>query len=217
MTIFLNKLFTHYYTHRLLSAFRTFRLAGKTYHYFVHRYNATWRNERTVEVPIIWREVEDAYAKKLNVLELGNVLTHYFPIRHTVVDKYEQADGVVNADIIEYKTKEKFDLIVSISTLEHVGWDEQKKDPRKTKQAVEKIRSMLNKGGKAVITVPLGYNPDMEKLLKNNELGFDEIKILRRVNLLNDWIEADLSIIGNTKYGQPFANANGVVIGYVYR
>jgi hypothetical protein len=37
-----------------------------------------------------------------NVLEVGNVLSHYFPVHHDVLDKYEKAKGVINEDVVEF-------------------------------------------------------------------------------------------------------------------
>jgi len=51
------------------------------------------------------------------------VLSHYFAVKHDIVDKYEIAPSVVNEDLVNFKPGKKYDLIVSISTLEHVGWD----------------------------------------------------------------------------------------------
>ena len=51
------------------------------------------------------------------ILEIGNVLNHYFSFNHTVIDKYEEATGVLNVDIVDFDTNEKFDLVVSISTV----------------------------------------------------------------------------------------------------
>jgi hypothetical protein len=62
--------------------------------------------------------------KERNILEIGNVLSHYFPVNHDIVDKYEKADGVINQDVVHFYSPKKYDLIVSVSTLEHVGWDE---------------------------------------------------------------------------------------------
>ena len=63
------------------------------------------------------------------VLEVGNVLSHYRPQQHVVVDKYEQAAGVLNRDVIDLSDLGDFDLIVAVSTLEHVGLDEEPPDP----------------------------------------------------------------------------------------
>ena len=47
--------------HRL---FKKFDFNGKTYSNLYHYYNTTWRNERTVEVPITKRIVDEYKAKK---------------------------------------------------------------------------------------------------------------------------------------------------------
>jgi hypothetical protein len=57
-------------------------------------------------------------------------------------------------------------LIVSISTLEHVGWDEEDKNPVKVLQAIEILKSLLAPLGKIVVTLPLGYNPIIDDYLK---------------------------------------------------
>src|SRR3990167_2732239 len=113
----------------LTRSIRTFTIDQHSYHYFCHPYNTTLANERIVEVPIIWREVQRYQPQR--VLEIGNVLHHYFPIKHWVVDKYEKAPGVINRDVVEFYPRQRFDLIVAISTLEHVGWDESPPQPRK--------------------------------------------------------------------------------------
>lgn len=70
------------------------------------------------------------------MLEVGNVLSHYFPIHHDIVDKYEVCPGVINQDIADFLPQEKYDLILSISTVEHVGWDEQPQEPTKLLQVI---------------------------------------------------------------------------------
>jgi hypothetical protein len=166
-------------------------------------------------VPFFWEKIEAAYAKNKQVLEVGNVLAHYYPIRHDVVDKYEQASGVINADIINYKPKVRYDLIVTISTLEHVGWDEEKKEPTKIPKAVAQLQKLLTKKGELWFSVPLGYNPHLDKLLKKNSLECDEEYLMKRVSAINDWIKSDRSIVGKVKYNAPYGNANGIYIGCV--
>src|SRR4051794_2520782 len=63
---------------------------GATLPYLRHPYHYTWLNERAVEVPLA-ESVLTAAAPSARVLEIGNVLAHYRPVTHTVVDKYEQA------------------------------------------------------------------------------------------------------------------------------
>ncbi len=195
-----------------------FMFQGKKLKYFYHKYNTTWRNERAVEIPIVWDKVKNFQG---TILEVGNVLSNYFPIQHDIVDKYEKANGVTNEDVTEISTSKKYDLIVSISTLEHVGWDE---DPRKQfalnekqkiAQSVDKLKTLLNPMGKIVATVPVGYNPNLDTLLRNNQTGFDKIFCLKRVSKDNRWVEAQWKDIANSKFNSPFPFANGLVVGIV--
>ena len=98
--------------------------------YLVHNYNRTWLNERAVEVPIIFHVIARWPGRRM--LELGNVLSHYGSVAHDVLDKYEVGEHVINQDVVEYQPSARYDMIVSISTLEHVGWDEQPRDPQKS-------------------------------------------------------------------------------------
>src|SRR3954470_19861410 len=69
-----------------------FEFEGERYEYLYGAYKRSWMTERAVEVPIAQRLVDASIGKR--VLEVGNVLSHYGPQRHTIVDKYEQAPGV---------------------------------------------------------------------------------------------------------------------------
>ena len=104
--------------------------------------------ERAVEVPIMQRIV-DAHAGA-RILEVGHVLGHYGPVDHVVVDKYEQAPGVLNLDVLELAPLGEFDLIVAISTLEHVGWDESPREPGKAGEALTALAPRLAPGGRLV-------------------------------------------------------------------
>jgi Asp-tRNA(Asn)/Glu-tRNA(Gln) amidotransferase A subunit family amidase len=89
---------------------RSFRFRGKSYRYFRHEYNSTWLHERAVEVPIVYGLVRKHRAGR--VLEIGNVLPHYFPVDHDVVDKYEPGERVINQDILDFAPEAGYDLIV---------------------------------------------------------------------------------------------------------
>jgi SAM-dependent methyltransferase len=157
---------------------RTFTFQGETYRYFYHKYNTTWRNERAVEIPIVWKIVKKYMDR--NILEVGNVLSHYFSVNHDILDKYEKAKGVINQDVVNFSTAKKYDLIVCISTLEHVGWDETPREHMKILHAIENLKKLLAPKGKIVITLPLGYNPELDKLLKNGKIHFTKRFCMRR-------------------------------------
>jgi SAM-dependent methyltransferase len=158
----------------------TFAFAGHTYASLHHPHNRTWLNERAVEVPIAQRAVDEQPASA-RVLEVGHVLGHYGDERpHDVVDRYESADDVVNVDVLEFAPAEAYDLVVTVSTLEHVGWDEEPRDPGRALLAVERLRALLAPGGRLVATVPVGYHPELDRAIRDGRAGFDSVSALRR-------------------------------------
>lgn len=206
-----NRLWSYYY--KIYKAFMVFRCKGEVYRYFCHWHNEAWGNERTVEIPVIWRLVKRHRGKK--ILEVGNVLSNYFPVTHDIIDKYEKAPNVLNEDIVSFRPLCKYDLIVSISTLEHVGWDEEEKNPRKILAVIQNLKNMLSPGGKIVVTLPLGYNCELDKLLEAGELNFDRKYCLQRISADNRWKEAGWVSRGDFKYNSPFPFSNWLVIGVI--
>jgi len=77
-----------YLFYKLFRSSRTFTFNGKEYKYFIHTYNPTWRKERSVEIPIIKEIVRKFKGKE--ILEVGNVLSHYYPVNHDILDKYRK-------------------------------------------------------------------------------------------------------------------------------
>jgi hypothetical protein len=191
---------------------KTFQFDGRTYEYLYHPYNRTWKNERGVEIPI-FRELLLQH-QGTRVLEVGNVLSHYFPIQHDVVDKYEVSPGVINKDVVEFIPQQKYDLIVSISTLEHVGWDEQPQDPAKLLQAIEHLRSAcLAPNGILVASLPVGYNRYFDNLLNEGKSPFTTQHFLKRVSTQNYWVESDWEQVRDVPYGRFVAHA--ICIGII--
>ena len=186
-----------------------FEFGGRRHRYFWHPYNFTWRNERAVEVPIVWSEVERSPADR--VLEVGNVLGHYFDARHDVVDKFERAPGVVNADLLEYAPERDYDLVVTISTLEHVGWDDDPRDPPRVGRAFEHLRTLLAPGGRALVTVPIGQNPYLDDLVATADPRLGELRFLSRTGP-RTWAESDAATALKQRYGDPHPGANAVVV-----
>ncbi|MFX1313706.1 MAG: SAM-dependent methyltransferase [Promethearchaeota archaeon] len=193
----------------------SFEFQGKRYNYFHHKYNKTWKNERTIEIPII-REIVKNYRHK-NILEVGNVLSHYFSFNHDILDKYEIQDDVINLDVVDYHPNKKYDLIISISTLEHVGWDETPKDPVKPIKALDNLKSLLTPEGKIVITLPLGYNKNLDKLLKLDKIQFAEKFCLKRNYERNKWKEVNWGDLSYMKYNFHYYHAYELIIGIIVR
>ena len=146
------------------------------------------------------------------IIEVGNALSHYFPVDHDVVDKYEEGEGIINQNIVDYRPPKRYDLVVSISTLEHFGWDEEPKDPEKIPRAVAHMQGLLAPGGKLVLSVPLGYNPGLDAPLEAGELPFRERHHFKRVPR-DRWVEVGWEEVRGAKYDEPYNSANGLVIG----
>jgi len=200
-----------YVVHKLFRRNAVFVFNGKTYRHMVHLYNRTWENERAVELPIIWDMVQHVYARGGRVLEVGNVLGSYFLTRHEIVDKYERASRVLNQDILDFRPAQTYDLIVSISTLEHIGFDEQPQEPEKVLRAVDHLRTLLAPGGVFVATIPIGANPHLDRFIDSGALRFDTLHALRRAPGV-DWYQDTWEGVRGLRYGSPFRHATAVVI-----
>ncbi|MBU4351201.1 class I SAM-dependent methyltransferase [Patescibacteria group bacterium] len=190
-----------------------FVFQGETYEYFYHKYNHTWRNERAVEIPIVKR-ILDQYRGK-NILEVGNVFSHYFPICHDVLDKYEKGESVINQDAAEFSSLKKYDLVVSVSTIEHIGDDENPKQPQKSLAALENLKTLVSPQGKIVITFPLGYNQELDKMFRQECLGLTKSFCLKRVSPFNKWQEVECQDASLVKYNQPYRAGNAIVLGII--
>jgi hypothetical protein len=188
-----------------------FYFEGDTFAYFDHPYNHTIKNERAIEIPIVKRYYDQVAPQE--ILEVGNVLSHYFPTKHQVLDKYEQQPGVINQDASSYRSRKKYALIISISTFEHIGWDEYPRDPQKIATTIANLFSLLKKGGRLIFTVPLGYNHDLDTLIRADQIGFTHQFFMKRLTSNNKWQQQNATIIKGAKYNYPFPNANELMIG----
>jgi hypothetical protein len=194
---------------------RRFTFQGEQLPYTLHRYNCTYRNERTVEISIARWFL--AAGRTGRMLEVGNVLAHYGVTGHTVVDKYETVAGVLNQDIIGYTPDHPFDTVVAISTLEHIGWDDEPREPEKVLQAIDAVRCCVAPGGRLLVTLPIGYNPMLDDALRSGAVQMQRETWLVRENRSNDWRETDRDEALGREYGRPFRNANALCIGTEHR
>jgi len=131
-----------------------FEFDGETLDYCRDVYNATEFNERAVEIPIARRFIAEHGLD----LEVGNVLRHYGHTSHRVIDRYDASDPhVENLDIFDIPGHHG--TVVAISTLEHVRWDEPR---REASEAIRALDHLISISDHLFVTVPMGYHPALD-------------------------------------------------------
>jgi len=174
---------------------------GRTYEYFDHPHNTTRLNERAVEIPIARQWIADHGMD----LEVGNVLGHYGHAGHWVIDRYEPGRHVENMDVFDLASP--VTSVVSISTLEHVRWDEPQRDPDGAIRALEHLRCISER---LFLTVGMGYHPALDRYLL-----YGPHKATRAATLLRNgdgWVETDRPVW--RRYGVSQSWAEAVWIGW---
>ena len=193
-----------------------FGFDGERYAYLYGAYKRSWVTERAIEVPIVQRAV-DAHPGG-QVLEVGNVLSHYRPQRHTIVDKYEQAPGVHNLDVFDLASLEQeFELVVAVSTIEHVGWDEDPRVPGKAVDALCALYERVAPGGRLLLTIPAGYNPSLDEALRAGAVAFTSLAGMRRQGGGTSWRQTPPDEAWSAPYDFLLYSARGVLIASLER
>lgn len=146
----------------------TFEYRGRRHDYLDHPYNETRLNERAIEVPIALAFLNHQTGAGI---EVGNVTRHYQPeSTHAVVDLDEVAGGVLNEDVRTWTPERPFDWLISISTVEHVGWPRPwphpgVAEPHAATETLDRFRRFVRPGGPMLVTAPLGFNPGLDVAL----------------------------------------------------
>ena len=110
-----------------------------------------------------------------------------------VVDKYETMPGVLNVDIVDYNPETRYDAIVSVSTMEHVGFDETPIDYDKTAKAILKLFDLIKPDGRILVTVPTCYNPRIDEFIRLYGSKFTKLHFLSQLKYRWRWVEVSES------------------------
>jgi SAM-dependent methyltransferase len=158
-------------------------------------------NERIVELPYVYRALApvDASAAVLDVGAAESVLAyslaslgydvtavdlHGYPLPHPRLQ-------AVAADILDWQTDDRFDAVLCLGTLEHIGlgaYGEPPKAGRADEDALERLREFTRPGGRLVLTVPFGSSSADERQRSYDQPELDK--------LLADWSVEDLTVVG---------------------
>lgn len=208
------------------------------------------RAERAVEIPLALAFLARQQRSSGSLLEIGNVLQHYeeavgvFPwLRpRCIIDKFEQAQGVENRDLMEMDPAKKFQTILSISTVEHIGQhctpngafgeENGEADREAPLKAIAKLYDLLDIGGHALVTVPFGKLTDggwyiqfsahyMDLLVTHYGLPQEALVVsfLKQVargktwrNPRQRWIEATADDLRGIKYDAFWCGARAIAV-----
>ncbi|HBI03717.1 MAG TPA: hypothetical protein DDY49_06780 [Paenibacillaceae bacterium] len=153
----------------------TFEFNNKILQYFRTPENNV--AERTIEVPIGLQFLQENQSKR--ILEVGNVLSQYEEsiVKRDILDKFEVGEGIMNVDVMDFNPDEKYDSIISISTIEHIGQgmdpfniygeeSNQSRDLELPLKGLMKIFHLLKENGNGLITVPFGKLKDEHWLVQ---------------------------------------------------
>lgn len=217
----------------------TFIFNGKSLYY--NRIGFNNIAERSVEIPI-GVDFYNQIKSESKVLEIGNVLANYeslfrgndnFKTRR-IIDKYEVAAGVENIDLMELNESQKYNYIISISTVEHIGQENSIHEGfdgfEEPLKGIAKIYDLLDIGGKALITVPFGKlinglgfiqfsQPYINLLQAKYQIPAEAISksYLKRIateigaeNPRQLWIQAEESELGDVEFSWPWPYGNAI-------
>lgn len=181
--------------------------------YFCHLYNTTYRNERAIELPILDYIINDNLNNTTKILEIWNVLSHYKNISlldYTIVDKFDNNKSIIKEDAEFFNNNKLYDLIISISTFEHIWFDDDIKDSNKSLRTFNNMKKLLNDWWKMIITIPVWWNKDIDKKIFDWEFDFNENYYYTK-NKWN-WIESTKENTINLKYDIKIPSANWIFI-----
>ena len=201
----------------------TFMLGGKDLAYYtplqaLHRgrHSATFARrmatlgwgcltDRCVELPAARSFLRASGPGRL--LEIGNVLGYWYDLPdRTIVDRYERGPGIVNEDIVDYRPSALFDQIVSVSTLEHVGFDEPVRDPGRFGEALRALDRLGTPSARVFLTVPIGYNPSVDAAIRAGEFqGYRTTALVGDASGRRGWHEVPVAHALEAREGLLFA------------
>lgn len=158
-------------------------------------YNNAALNERTIEIPL----AQHFLSKYTDVIEVGAVTPYYMETMHVIVDLVDPL-ATLHCDANDVDITGH--PLLCISSLEHFGFGD---FSRIDTTAIPRFLKKVTKN--YLITVPLGYNPLCDTLIKTFPVTY-----YTRIDAENHWTKIDSSGIIPKQYGKPFPWANTVAV-----
>ena len=170
-------------------------------------------SERAIEIPLAI-DFLSHYALEGSITELGCVLPYYILKRasHAVYDLTDDHPQCIKRDIRTLGDDELKGVIVSISTLEHLGLPEYGIEEGHADEGVSLLKQVIANAHKYFITVPIGYNKVLDDFILSNS-GLGEYYITRIKQNPEEWGVVDKPALTDEmkKFG-TYLKANTVCV-----
>jgi hypothetical protein len=186
----------------------TFELGGRSFNYFYHRYNCGWppyATERCAELG-----VADVWLDEIgnqDVVEIGAVTPYYWPGRlKEIVDPFDPHKLVsLRASVFDVDLTGR--SVLSVSTLEHVGTGEYGGTPSPG-LAVDAVQKIFNESTCFLLTVPVAYNPALDKLFFEGATSLpDDVEVRFLIRVADGcWEETPAGTQARRGYDAPGVN-----------
>jgi hypothetical protein len=167
-----------------------------------HPYNSPTHCERNVELPLAFWFLKKFRHDLENIVEVGEVTPFYCEPEHIVCDVAAEKPATIERDAanVDYRGKN----LLSISTIEHIGTSDygQTPNPEILPAVVGKMLSSKN----YLITFALGYNPQLENLVKG-----ERYLVIERI-APTKWRQIENRNFDGYKYHSPWFAGNAVCV-----
>jgi hypothetical protein len=167
-----------------------------------HPYNNPTHSERNVELPLAFWFLKKFKNDLENVIEVGEVTPFYKKPEHIVYDAVPEKSATIKKSALDVEYCGKH--LLSISTIEHIGTQDYglMPDPALLPAILSKMLASKN----YLITFALGYNPQLENLIKN-----ERYIVLERI-ASTKWCPVENKPFENYKYHSPWYAGNAVCV-----
>jgi hypothetical protein len=115
-------------------------------------------------------------------------------------------------DVVDFRPAAAYDLILSVSTLEHIGWDEPELAPDKVRTAFAHLTDILAPGGRLWATIPCGYHRYLDRYIEDGDMQFTDLHFLRRRSP-RGWREVSREEAQGLPYGVGYQGAVALAVG----
>jgi hypothetical protein len=187
---------------------------GKEYPYLDHWHSRAWENDKAILGPIGLKFIGGYPGAE--VLEIGNVLSHYYGSNHLVLDRYERNkyNNVLKANFTGFYWNTPFKRILSIDEVAKLC--EYSLDPVAALGSMfSKVKRLLTPDGTALVTIPTNYSYIITDAITNNKVPYDDLDVMAKYGA-NKWFQVPIL---NVKYSRiDYGNVeipSGVLLVYI--